>query len=305
LLKKVRDDLEFVQKVFELEEYERAEKMCREVLARLADTSGEAEVTNSFRSLLIDTMIARYDSDDLLEPILEELESLFIAYLTIKDRTSAAKTLLRRMEFLGGLDWPRSFETGFKLLELFGATGDKELLEVVRETFNFLYVELPVEDPRFASLCVAYGRLLERREFDCYEGLIQVMEMDDALNGENNAKAIQILESFLLARSEDISMGDREWLESRLASNYLFVGDNGSAIGACCRLLARSDNDASRLDWTLWCGQAFMNLGRHKTAAMFFREVIRACADKPDDSRAVEAGGFLDDVEDTEELDHP
>jgi hypothetical protein len=87
----------------------------------------------------------------------------------------------------------------------------------------------------------------------------------------------------------------REELEGRLASNYLFVGDNESAIDICMHLLAQGDFE-SRLDWTLWCGEAFMNLGRDETAAMFFREVIRACADEPDDFRAINAREHLDRV---------
>ena len=39
-----------------------------------------------------------------------------------------------------------------------------------------------------------------------------------------------------------------------------------------------------------------MKLHRHDTAAMFFREVIRALGDHPDDSRAARARDYLDQV---------
>jgi hypothetical protein len=290
-----KEELELSRKLFELCEYERVEKICRDMMERVAGFSDDADADNEFRSLLIDVMIEVRDNDDSLEPILKELDRLFINYLVGKDRVSAARTLLRTAQFLEELDRPQALATGFKVIELFSLTDDENLLNVTRDAYELLYAELPNNSPRLVELCVSYGRFLERPIFyetACYT----IMEIDEALDGEHNIEAIAIIKSFLSAKSAALSKSDREVLEERLAANYLFVGQNEAALEVCTGLLI-SSNDNSRLDYTLWCGEAFMNLDRNETAAMCFREVICALADQPNDSRAVKALEYLKELE--------
>lgn len=112
------------------------------------------------------------------------------------------------------------------------------------------------------------------------------------LDGRQNRKAIEIIDSFLSARSQDISGADREHLCARLAANYLTIGDYKAAVEVCAGLLVDC-GETSRLDYTLWSGEAFMKLDRHDTAAMFFREVIRSL----DDGRAASARDYLEMVD--------
>jgi tetratricopeptide (TPR) repeat protein len=290
---KAKDDLEFTRKVFDLGEYDRAAKMCRHMIARLTNSPRDADIVNGFRELLILSMSAVYENSEPPEPILAEIERLFVGYLSVQDRASAAKTLLLKSQFLEDLDWPGAFAAGFKAIELFAGSADRAVLAAVRKVYDFLFANLDAEDTRFVSLCVEYGHFLEKPILDPHESVGTILEIDEALDGEQNATAIEIIRSFLYSRPDMLTTVDRERLRSRLAANYLFVQNYSAAIEECTGLLTGCD-DASRLDYILWCGEAFLCLNRYATAAMYLREVIRALSDQPDDSRAVRAHGLLD-----------
>jgi tetratricopeptide (TPR) repeat protein len=294
---KTRGDLEFTKKVFELEEHHRAAKMCRFMIKRLTGRTEDADALVEFRSLLADVMMRARREDDPVEPIFEELDRVFTGYLSLGNRVAAAETLLRTAQFLEGNDWPRAFETGYKIVELFGGSANIELLEKVREAYSFLFRELPREDPDFATLCTRYARFLQNRMLNLADAVSTVLEIDNALDGTQNASAIKILQSFLEARSNDLSTAELDSLRSRLAANHLFVGNYEDAISACVYLLLHGE-ESSRPDYTLWCGEAFMKLGRDETAAMFFREVLRATDDEAEDEddRARQARKYLNEV---------
>ena len=103
----MKEDLEFATKVFDLGEYDLAAKMCCDLIKRLDNSPEQTyHAVNDFRSLLIRSMTEIWRSGEPSEPILEELDRLFTGYLTVKDRVSAAGTLLQKAEFLEDLDWP-------------------------------------------------------------------------------------------------------------------------------------------------------------------------------------------------------
>lgn len=282
---KTRGDLEFTKKVFELEEYDRAAKMCRFMIKRLSGTKEEPDALVEFRSLLADVMMQTRREDDPREPILEELDHVFTGHLSLGNRVAAADTLLRTAEFLKGNDWPRAFETANKIGELFGGATKIELLEKANEAYSFLFSELPREDPDFATLCTRFALFLQNRMLNPADAVATLLDIDDALDGTQNDTAIEVLQSFLETRSDDLSTVQQERLRSRVAANHLFVGNYEDAILACVDLLMHGD-ESSRPDYTLWCGEAFKKLGRDQTAAMFFREVLRATENETEDNRA-------------------
>jgi tetratricopeptide (TPR) repeat protein len=288
-----KEDLAFATKVFDLGEYDRAAKMCCDLIQRLGNSPEHVHAVNDFRSLLIRSMMEVRRSGEPWEPMLEELDCLFAGYLTVKDRVSAAGTLLQKAQFLEDLDWPGAFEASFKAIDLFAKSTDENLLREVRGVYDFLFAKLDGDDTRFYEVCVDYARFLENPVFDAKEGVSAILEIDEVLDGRQNRKAIEIIDSFLSARSQDVSGADREHLRARLAANHLVIGEYKAAVEVCTSLLIDCGK-TSRLDYTLWCGEAFMKLDRHDTAAMFFREVIRALRDHPDDSRAASARDYLD-----------
>jgi hypothetical protein len=103
---KTRDDLEFTKKVFELEEYDRAAKMCRFMIKRLSGTKVDMDALVEFRSLLADVMMHTRSEDDSRERILEELDNVFTGHLSLGNRVAAAETLVRTAEFLKGTTGP-------------------------------------------------------------------------------------------------------------------------------------------------------------------------------------------------------
>lgn len=290
-----KEDLEFALKVFDLGDYERAAKMCRDLIRRLDNSQEHLNAVNDCRSLLIRSMTEVWRTDEPWGPILDELDRLFIGFLTVNNRVSAAGALLQQAEFLADLDRPRALEASFKAIDLFAKSTDENLLREVCGVYTFLFANMDADDPRFHEVCADYARFLENPVFEGKEGVSTILEIDEALDGIQNRKAIEIIVSFLSARSQDISEADREHLRARLAANHLVIGDYKAAIKICTGLLADC-GEVSRLDYTLWCGEAFMKLDRNDTAAMFFREVIRALGDHPDDSRAASALDYLNQV---------
>jgi hypothetical protein len=288
--------LEFTKKVLALGECRRVEKMCRHMIKRLSFSPEEADAVNEFRSLLISAMMEIDAGENASNAILEELDRLFTGYLTLRDRTSAARTLVRKTDYLDGRDWQEAFETAYKTIELFAGSHEEDVVGVAREAYRFLYRELPKDDPRFGELCVFYGKFLEQAQFDPEESCSAILEIDESLDGGQNAAAVEIIESFLAVRSGDISDDSCERLHSRLAANHLYLNAFESAIEECTWLLIKGEGQ-SQLDYVLWCGEAFMGLDREQTAAMFFREVVRATSEDSEDERGFKARQFLDEIE--------
>jgi hypothetical protein len=115
------------------------------------------------------------------------------------------------------------------------------------------------------------------------------------LDGRANATAIEVINSFLNARSNDISNEANNRLHARQAANYLFAGDYEAAIEICTRLLIRDEGD-SRYDYMLWCGEAFVGLNLVDTAAMYFNGVFGSLGAMSNDSRAARARQLLDQI---------
>lgn len=195
-----------------------------------------------------------------------------------------------------------ALETAYKTLELFTGSRDNDVIEAVMEAYSFLYEALPDDDPRFVELCTHYGKFLERSEIAPDDACQRILAIDEHLDGRNNAAVLEIITSFLSARSSQLSEEELEHLHSRSAANYLFLNSFEEAIGECVWLLTNG-NDKSRLDYTLWCGEAFLRLDRVQTASMFFREVIRATSQTPQDERAIQAGRFLAEIN-SDETEH-
>jgi hypothetical protein len=64
----------------------------------------------------------------------------------------------------------------------------------------------------------------------------------------------------------------------------------------CSHLLVHGEAQ-SRLLYLLWCGTAFMNLGKDETAGMYFREVLRAASDSYDKHIAACAREYMSQIE--------
>lgn len=165
-----KEDLEFATKVFDLGEYDRAAKMCCDIIKRLDNSPEHVHAVNDFRSLLINSMMEVWRSGEPWEPILEELDRLFTGYLTVKDRVSAAGTLLQKAEFLEDLDWPGALEASFKSIDLFAKSTDENLLREVRGVYTFLFAKVDGDDPRFHEVCADYARFLENPTFEGNRG---------------------------------------------------------------------------------------------------------------------------------------
>jgi hypothetical protein len=79
-------DFELARKAFEVEDYCTAESLCRKMLKHLREPAAKADDLNEIRTLLIDSMIAVQESGGHAEPIIEELDRLFVGYLTANNR---------------------------------------------------------------------------------------------------------------------------------------------------------------------------------------------------------------------------
>lgn len=109
---------------------------------------------------------------------------------------------------------------------------------------------------------------------------------------EQNEVAIKVIKSFLNARSHELSERSENRLLSRLAANQLSAGKYEDAIKTCTHLIIYDDE--SRLDYMLWCGEAFMQLDKNQMAAMYFGEIVRALTDSQEDFTAIQAQKFLE-----------
>lgn len=171
----MKEDLEFATKVFDLGEYDLAAKMCCDLIKRLDNSPEHVHAVNDFRSLLIRSMTEIWRSGEPWEPILEELDRLFTGYLTVKDRVSAAGTLLQKAEFLEDLDWPGAFEASFKAIDLFAKSTDENLLREVCGVYTFLFANMDGDDPRFHEVCADYARFLENPVFEGEVGVSTIL----------------------------------------------------------------------------------------------------------------------------------
>ena len=92
------------------------------------------------------------------------------------------------------MDWPGAFEASFKAIDLFAKSRDENLLREVCGVYTFLFAKLDGDDPRFHEICVDYARLLENPVFEGKEGASTILEIDEALDGSRNRKAIEIID---------------------------------------------------------------------------------------------------------------
>jgi tetratricopeptide (TPR) repeat protein len=288
-------EMKLAQQAFESGDFDRAAELCCQMMNALASWPKAVNAAAGFHALLIDCLIETHSGDDI-EPILKQFDQLFRDRLTHKDRTSAANTLIRKARFLLDLDYSQSLECGLKVVELFAASNDAAVLDKVIEAFDFLHNEMSPDDARFMQVCVAYASLLQNPVIDCHVASSIVANISETVDGKDNLKLIEITESFLAARSKDLTEEDRALLQANLAAGYLNVGQDEAAINMCSHLLVHGEAQ-SRLLYLLWCGTAFMNLGKDETAGMYFREVLRAASDSWDKHIAACAREYMSQIE--------
>lgn len=224
---------------------------------------------------------------------LSDLDRLFIDHLTARDKGKAARVLVQKFEFLRDQDWTEAYATAKKVVELFGSSGDQNVMEAVEQAYHFLFSELPVDHADFVDICRNYGHFLHRRG-DAHNAANMISEIEDALNGVDNSVAVSILENFLRARALQLPSDDEALLRARLASNYLYMDRFEDTIKTCTWLILHEE-DEKCWDYIFWCGQAYMGLGRNKLAAMHFREVQRGLINNS--VLALRAKEYLDIVE--------
>lgn len=287
----MREILDEIVTAHENNEYDFVQKACRKLLRQLADKADAKDVVVQARHFLVEASINLHREGGPLEGILNECNQLFTDYLRMRDKGSAARTLVWKMEFLRDEDWHQACAVASKIIDDFGLSDDEAVMESVDEAFGFLYEQLAIDDPNFVDLCISYGKFLQRFGTpDTASNMIG--EIDFALNGVDNVAAITIIENFLAARNTQLSLEDEAEIRSRLASGYLYIGRFEDAVNECNWLLINAKATNS-LDYLLWCGEAFLNLGRNKIAAMYFLEVQRELASVPDDERAKSAKALL------------
>lgn len=223
---------------------------------------------------------------------IEELDRMFVDHLTRRDKASAAHVLVQQFEFLRSRSWSEACATAKKTVDLFGTSGDKLVMKAVEEAYGLLFQELPADDPGFIDVCRTYGHFLHRQG-DAHSASTIIAEIDYALDGVDNSAAVALLEDFLKARLSQLSLEDEVMLRARLASNYLYICRFEDAVTTCTWLLLNTE-DSNSWDYILWCGEAYMKLGRKNLAAMHFREVQRGLGEKLDDERVLQAKDFLD-----------
>ncbi|TAU85842.1 tetratricopeptide repeat protein [Rhizobium leguminosarum] len=290
----MREALDKISTALENWEFDYVERTCRAMLRRLEGDVAENELVNEIRSYLIHALTESHTKGGPREAIVDEFDRLFTGYLSVRDKASAANVLTQKVGFLREEDWSDACATARKVVDLFGLSDDEKVMAALGEAHLFLLQELPSTDQHFVEACTSYGKFLQRRP-DPQDALRMILEIDDALDGAHNVSAVSILEGFLSARLAQLSLGDETSLRSRLAANYLYIGRFEDAINTCNWLLINGKDDSS-LDYLLWCGEAYLKLGRDKVAAMYFREVQRALASEPDDERAKKARDSLDQL---------
>lgn len=221
----------------------------------------------------------------------EEFERMFVEHLARRDKSSAAHVLVQQVEFLRNRDFGEACATAKKIVELFGTSRDENVMEAVVEACEFLFEPLPADDPDFIKVCRIWGRILHRRG-DAHSAATTIAELEEALDGIDNSVAAALLEDFLEARLSQLRLDDEVMLRARLAANYLYIRRFQDAISTCTWLLVNDESD-STWDYILWCGEAYLRLGRKDLAIMHFREVQRGLGDS-DDERALKASHHLD-----------
>ena len=269
---------------FESGRYNQAIRILTSITARIASNPTDQMFLNESRLLLIESMIQKHREGDSYNSILNEFENLFTGYLSNGDRLAALKSLISKFQFLEYLNLKESFEIAFKAIELFSNSANSEIKTSVDIAYSFLFCKLNTDDDRFSKICLDYGKFLENPIFECSKSLTIIFEIDEALDFYNNELSISILDSFLSARSKNLEEEDIENLKFRLAANYIYIEKYENAIIILIQLLMHGGN-VSRLDYILWCGESFMHLHQYDTASMFFREIIYALSNSPEDQR--------------------
>ena len=290
----VRQSLDELTLALENGDFDSVEKVCRNMLRYFENGAAETHLVNEVRSYLIHALTESHREGEARVTIVEEFDRLYAGYLSAGDQALAANVLVQKMGFLHHEDRSDGCAMARKVVDLFGLSNDEKVIEAVAEAFLFLFQELPSTDQHFIDTCISYGKFLQRRR-DTHDAVRMILEIDDALDGTHSVSALSILEDFLSARLAQFSLSDETSLRSRLAANYLYIGRFEDAVSTCNWLLINAKDDSS-LDYLLWCGEAYLKLGRDKVAAMYFREVQRALASDPDDERAKKAGDFLDQL---------
>lgn len=272
-----------------------AARICRNTIRQLEHNSNEIELVNKFRSSLIACLVEMHQEAEPLDMVVAEFDQLFVGFLSVQDKASAANILVEKMNFLKEKDWSYACTTAEKVVELFAQSNDELVMEVIIEAYVFLYEEIDLDDANyFIDVCTSLGKFLQRYgEPD--DSADFILEIANALDGDHNVYAILILEEFLNARLAKLSLDAETRLRDALAANYLYIGRFEDAVNTLNWLFINAKYE-SLLDYFLWCGEAYTKLGRDNVAAMYFREVKRALVITPGDGRAKAANIFLEEI---------
>ncbi|MCL2715032.1 MAG: tetratricopeptide repeat protein [Alphaproteobacteria bacterium] len=280
------------------EEYSHVEAVCRRLIREAEGNLGRIDETCEARSLLLDAMIRNGDFSEVkLENIARVMDSLFVDYLSARNRLDAAKTLLGMMEYFES-DYVRLFDVGYKLADLFGSSENVEIQKVVRNGCLLLWRE--VRDDDMEGFCSSFGRFLIVPELFGYYMFIEVL--DYLYDNSSHEMAIRMIESWVGANA-DIDE-EFQMLDQRLAANHFELGNYQAAIDIYEKWLNTRLGD-ERYDYLLWCGESFQELDDLDHAWEYFTEVVNALENFPDDSRVVEAKKRLAEMIWVHEEDEP
>lgn len=205
-------------------EYDHVERACRKALHNLESGASEVGLVNEIRTHLIQALTESHREGEPREAIADEFDRLFTGYLSAGDRASAADVLVQKMGFLRGVygvclpdeSWPAACATAYKVIDLFGLSDDRKVMDSVEAAFGFLFEDISADDPDFIDVCVSYGKVLQRYgNPDNSSRMIE--EIVYALDGVGNVTAVAILEDFLSSRLAQLSLDDETNLRERLA----------------------------------------------------------------------------------------
>lgn len=270
--------------------------MCRHMASKLEKNPADLPSALAFRSLELDIMsdeLAEYEDPD---QVIHAFDRLYIDYLKIKDRFSAARLLLEKCDFYKRRkEWSLAYQTADKIIEQFGESADPNLQKCAVDAYSFQYEHIPQGDESFATICLEYANFLARMKIPLAEALSTVLEMDEAMDGFHNEQSVEMLQQFLALRA-DLDASSKRRISSRLAANFLFLDQYQESIKILTDLL-QSEDDESTIDYMLWLGEAFIGVDNQQAAKIIFAGIVSSLSSDLADDRLVSAQKFLKEID--------
>lgn len=271
--------------------FKKAEQLCRRVIKILESRDGTLASINRFREKLITMLTDEYKDGEDLEHIIGEFNTHFTNQLKTGDKQSAAQTLNRMCDFLRDSDLRRAISVAEKLIDLFYNSTESPVVDEVYEAHLFLYEKLPPGEG-FADFCVCFGEFLEQEHVSTDKACEMLTELAFVLDGEFSDTLLFIFRSFLRRRLLDLTRSQEVQIRDRIGALFLYNGMFEDAISELAWLIAHGSPE-SVPDYMLWAGEAYASLARKDVGEMYFREVIRALSDSPEDTRYTAAQTML------------